>query len=137
MEISPWMYELLQQYGFWALLLISFIAATIFPLSSEIAMITSIALGLNWVEAVIACSIGNCLAVSFNYGLGIVIGKPLIPKLSKSRGGRKALLWVEKYGIYSLFLSWTPIFGDPITIFAGIFKFNLVCRLNFEIIYGH
>lgn len=126
MEISPWMYELLQQYGFWALLLISFIAATIFPLSSEIAMITSIALGLNWVEAVIACSIGNCLAVSFNYGLGFVIGKPLIPKLESSRGGRKALRWVEKYGIYSLWLSWTPIFGDPITIAAGVFKFSLL-----------
>ena len=89
-------------------------------------MIASIAMGLNWVEAVIACSIGNCLAVSFNYGMGVVIGKPLIPKISKSKGGKKALVWVEKYGIYSLFLSWTPIFGDPITIAAGIFKFNLV-----------
>ena len=120
------MYDFLQQYGFWALLIISFIAATIVPLSSEIAMITSIALGLNWVEAVIACSIGNCLAVSFNYALGAIIGKPLIPKLERSKGGRKALSWVEKYGIYSLFLSWTPIVGDPITIAAGIFRHKLL-----------
>jgi membrane protein YqaA with SNARE-associated domain len=126
MELSPWMYDLLQQYGFWALLVISFIAATIFPLSSEIAMIASIAFGLYWVEAVIACSIGNCLAVSFNYGLGVVIGKPMIPRLERSKGGRKALGWVKKYGIYSLWLSWTPIFGDPITIAAGVFKFKLL-----------
>jgi len=126
MELSPWMYDLLQQYGFWALIVISFIAATIIPLSSEIAMITSIAFGLNWVEAVIACSIGNCLAVSFNYGLGAIVGKPLLPKLERSKGGRKALSWVKKYGVYSLFLSWTPIVGDPITIAAGIFKYKLV-----------
>ncbi|KQC12108.1 MAG: hypothetical protein APR54_10035 [Candidatus Cloacimonas sp. SDB] len=126
MELSAWMLDFLQQYGFWALLVISFIAATIFPLSSEIAMVTAIVFGLNWVEAVIACSIGNCLAVSFNYGLGVVIGKPLIPKLENSRGGRKALSWVKKYGVYSLLLSWTPIFGDPITIAAGIFRLKLV-----------
>ena len=126
MELSPWMFDLLQQYGFWALLLISFIAATIFPLSSEIAMIASIAMGLNWVEAVIACSIGNCLAVSFNYGFGAIIGKPLLPKLERSKGGRKALVWVKKYGVYSLFMSWTPIFGDPITIAAGIFRFRIL-----------
>jgi len=124
-ELSAWMLDFLQQYGFWALLVISFIAATIIPLSSEIAMVTAIVFGLNWIEAVIACSIGNCLAVSFNYGLGAVIGKPLIPRLENSRGGRKALKWVKKYGIYSLLLSWTPVFGDPITIAAGIFRFKL------------
>ncbi len=126
MELSPWMFDLLQQYGFWALLLISFIAATIVPLSSEIAMVTSIVLGLNWVEAVVACSIGNCLACSLNYGMGAVIGKPLLPKLEKSKGGRTAKRWVEKYGLYSLLLSWTPIFGDPITIAAGIFRMNIL-----------
>ncbi|MBN2460924.1 MAG: DedA family protein [Candidatus Cloacimonetes bacterium] len=120
------MFDFLQQYGFWALLLISFIAATIFPLSSEAAMIASIVLGLNWVEAVIACSIGNCLAVSFNYMLGAIAGKPLLPRLEKSRGGRKARFWVEKYGIYSLWLSWTPILGDPITIAAGVFRLHLL-----------
>jgi len=125
MQIPPWMFDFLQAYGFWALLILSFVAATIIPLSSEVAMIASIIMGMNWVEAVIACSIGNCLAVSANYGIGIWIGKPLIPKLEKSRGGRKARKWVEKYGIYSLLLSWTPIFGDPITIAAGIFRLNL------------
>ena len=126
MELSPWMLEMLQQYGFWALLVISFVAATIVPLSSEVAMIASIVFGLNWIEAVAACSIGNCLAVSVNYGMGALIGKPLIPRLERSKGGRKAKNWVQKYGLYSLWLSWTPIFGDPITIAAGVFKLNLL-----------
>ena len=126
MELSPWMLEMLQQYGFWALLVISFVAATIVPLSSEVAMIASIVFGLNWIEAVAACSIGNCFAVSLNYGMGALIGKPLIPRLERSKGGRKAKNWVQKYGLYSLWLSWTPIFGDPITIAAGVFKLNLL-----------
>ena len=28
----------------------------------------------------------------------------------------------QKYGFWSLLLSWTPVIGDPITLIAGLFK---------------
>jgi membrane protein YqaA with SNARE-associated domain len=30
----------------------------------------------------------------------------------------------QKYGYWSLLLSWTPIIGDPITLIAGLLKEN-------------
>lgn len=31
----------------------------------------------------------------------------------------------DKYGGYSLLLSWVPIIGDPITFIAGVLKYDL------------
>ena len=36
----------------------------------------------------------------------------------------KAAVIYQKYGFWSLLLSWTPIIGDPITLIAGLFKEN-------------
>nr|HPR17673.1 DedA family protein [Candidatus Cloacimonadota bacterium] len=54
------------------------------------------------------------------------VGKPLIPKLEKSKNRRRALRYISKYGSWSLLLSWTPFLGDPLTIAAGIFRENFL-----------
>ena len=36
----------------------------------------------------------------------------------------KGQKYFNKYGGYSLLLSWVPIIGDPITFIAGIVKYN-------------
>ena len=33
--------------------------------------------------------------------------------------------WYEKWGRWTLLLSWAPFIGDPITVIAGIFKVPL------------
>jgi len=38
----------------------------------------------------------------------------------------KAQKTYQKYGYWSLLLSWVPIIGDPITLIAGLLKENLV-----------
>ena len=58
--------------------------------------------------------------------MGFLIGKPLIPKLEKSKSGRKALEYSTKYGTWSLLISWVPFLGDPLTIAAGIFRVNFL-----------
>ena len=126
MNLSPWMIDLIQNYGFWALMLVSFIAATILPFSSAASLFVAMSVGMPISSALIACSIGNSAGCAFNYGLGYIIGKPLIPKLEKSKGGRKAIFYTQKYGTWSLLVTWTPILGDPITIAAGIFRINII-----------
>ena len=32
----------------------------------------------------------------------------------------------QKYGFWSLLLSWVPVIGDPITLIAGLLKENFV-----------
>jgi len=124
MELAPWMSDLIINYGFVALMIVSFVAATILPFSSEAALSVGILAGVPVTGAIIACSIGNCAACSFNYGLGALFSNP--EKIQQKKSGKKAYEWVKKYGWSSLLLSWLPIIGDPITIVAGIFRMNLV-----------
>lgn len=128
-ELPLWMSDFIQNYGFWALMLSSFIAATLFPASSSALMFAAMAAGMSPLMAFISASVGNSFGCAVNYWLGYLIGKPLIPKLQRSRSGRKAIDYTQKYGVWSLFISWAPFIGDPITIAAGIFRisfFNFV-----------
>lgn len=126
MTLPLWMLEFIQNYGTIALFVTSFIAATIVPASSAAILLGALAIGAPPVPSLIACSVGNSLGCAANYWLGYLIGKPLIPKLEKSRSGRKALQYTNKYGTWSLLISWAPFIGDPITIAAGIFRINFL-----------
>lgn len=123
-------------YGWMALLFLSFAAATIIPLSSEAALVAGIASGIPPAEAVIACSIGNCAACALNYALGRFIRDTFHARLAASRSGKVALSWMERYGMWSLLLSWLPVVGDPLTIVAGVLRvpavsfFAIVCTLR-------
>lgn len=126
MTLPIWMLEFIQNYGIIALFVTSFIAATIVPASSAAILLAALAAKAPVVPAFIACSVGNSLGCAANYWMGYLVGKPLIPKLEKSKSGRKALEYTTKYGTWSLLVSWTPFLGDPITIAAGIFRVNFL-----------
>ena len=118
--------ELIRDYGGPGLLVVSFIAATIFPLSSEAAVYGAVKAGMPWVEVLVWASIGNCLGVTLNYGLGRWGSEKALPKIMESRSGRSAMQWSERYGKWILLLSWLPIIGDPLTIIAGLMRVNLL-----------
>ncbi|MCF6330137.1 MAG: VTT domain-containing protein [Sulfurimonas sp.] len=75
-------------------------------------------------SALIFASSGNILAIILNYFLGFWLYKKTKNKLKSSKIGRKSLVYGHKYGIYTLFLSWLPIIGDPITLVAGLLRIN-------------
>ncbi len=104
----------------------AFAAATILPFSSEAAVAAAVLGGIDPVSVLIWASVGNCLACLLNYGIGFLFHDWSRKKLRRSRFGRKSLIWVKKYGFWSLLLSWAPLIGDPITIVAGLFKLRLL-----------
>lgn len=126
MSLPLWMSDFIANYGIIALFITSFIAATIVPASSAAILLAALAAKAPAIPAFIACSVGNSLGCAANYWMGYFIGKPLIPKLEKSKSGRKALEYSERYGTWSLLISWTPFLGDPLTIAAGIFRVNFL-----------
>lgn len=103
-----------------SLALVSFFAATLLPFSSEAALFAGIAAGVPTLNAVVACSIGNCLACLLNYKIGEWLRDKMQMKMENSRGGRLSLNWMRRYGKASLLLSWLPIIGDPLTVVAGM-----------------
>ena len=107
------------------LFIISFLAATILPLSSEIVLTTMLLTNLFEKNLLlILASSGNILGSVFNWYLGqkITIFQdrkwfPVSPKqLNKSQK------YFQKYGLWSLLLAWVPVIGDPLTLLAGLLK---------------
>lgn len=109
-----------------ALFVSAFLAATILPLSSEVAFVAAISNDMEINSALIYATSGNVLAIILNYFLGFWLYDKTKTKLKSSKIGRKSLLYGHKYGVVALFLSWLPIIGDPITLVAGIFRINFL-----------
>lgn len=126
--------EFLLDYGLLGLFLASFLAATLLPFSSELAVIGAVSIGFSKVDVLIWASAGNVLACIFNYGLGYYFRKKTLPKIQASNWGQKALRSWEKYGYWSLLLNWAPLIGDPITVAAGLGRFNFLYFLCFVLL---
>ena len=111
--------------SYFQLLIISFLAATILPFSSEVVLTTMfLSNSFETYLLLIFASIGNILGSITNWYLGkkITIFQdrkwfPVSPgQLSRSQK------YFQKYGLWSLLLAWVPIIGDPITLLAGVLK---------------
>lgn len=103
---------------------IAFGAATLLPLQSE-AMLTGLLLADYPPTVLIAVAgAGNVLGSIVNW----VIGR----QLEKFRHRRwfpvndtqldRAQLWYQRYGKWSLLLSWAPVVGDALTVVAGVLR---------------
>ena len=76
-------------------------------------------------DALLYASLGNCIAVLVNYGLGYFLYQAMHTKIENSKIGKKAYAYAKKYGYFSLLLSPLPIIGDPITLAAGLIRLNV------------
>jgi membrane protein YqaA with SNARE-associated domain len=115
----------IEEYGYWGLLLFCLLAATIVPISSEGAVAGALALKMKALPVLVWASVGNILGTVVNYFFGIWIGQKWVEKkIAKST--KKAYEIAHNYGWWSLLLSWLPIIGDPITIAAGVLRWNFV-----------
>ena len=114
------MIEALVEAGPFGLFAVSFLAATLVPLSSEAALVAALTAGVPVVPALVAASLGNSLACVVNYGLGWFFRERMQARMQRGRSGRRAFAWMERFGPLSLLGSWLPVVGDPLTVVAGI-----------------
>ena len=103
--------------------------ATIIPFGSEAYFITLLSIGkYNNLLLLIFASLGNILGSIFNWLCGYYanyfIKKQWFPiKNTMIDKGNKIF---NKYGKWSLLLSWVPFIGDPITFVAGTLRYPIV-----------
>ena len=112
-----------------SLFISSLLSSTILPGHSEIMLTTFILLEkYSQFLLIFFASLGNILGSIINWYLGFYvtkfINKSWFPFEKKQLD--KAFSWYLKYGKWSLFLSWVPIIGDPLTIVAGMFRIPLI-----------
>jgi len=109
-----------------ALFFSAFLAATIFPFSSEVAFITALANDMPFLNAMLFASSGNILAIIVNYWFGYWLYDKTKSKLQSSKSGSWSLEYGHKYGYFILLFSWLPIIGDPLTLVAGVLRLNFI-----------
>ena len=112
-----------------SLFISSFLSSTILPGHSEITLTTFILLKkYSQFLLIFFASLGNILGSVINWYLGLYItkfiSKSWFPFTKKQLD--KVSLWYLKYGKWSLFFSWVPFIGDPLTIVAGMFRVPLI-----------
>ncbi len=87
-------------------------------------MLVALENGMSQLNALVFASLGNISAIILNYVLGFWLYEKMKLKLQASKIGRKSFDIGHKYGYISVFLSWIPIVGDPLTIVAGLLRIN-------------
>lgn len=112
-------------YGLAGLTLIAFLAATLLPLSSEVAVLVALHLGLAPGAVFFWASVGNSAGALSNYLLGRCLTRPTLERLCTTRWGPAAIAWVQRYGGWSLLGSCLPLLGDPLMLGSGIFRLPL------------
>lgn len=111
--------------NYFYLFFIAFISATLLPMGSEAFLLFNLSSGHNIYLVLLVATFGNTLGSIVNYGIGFKGEKYLLSKkILKEKHLIKSKNYFDKYGGYSILLSWLPVIGDPITFVAGVLKYN-------------
>jgi membrane protein YqaA with SNARE-associated domain len=113
---------------------VAFLAATLFPAQSELALAGLLAAGrYDPGLLILAATAGNVLGSAANW----VVGRYLhrfrdrrwfpIPGAALNKAERSYRRW----GYWTLLLSWVPVIGDPLTLVAGLLRTPLWLFLGF------
>jgi len=107
------------------LFMAALLAATIVPMQSETVLAGLLLTGdypAFWLLAVASC--GNILGAALNWWLGRFIERfrhcTWFPVTEHRLN--QAQRWYQRYGKWSLLLSWMPLIGDPLTVAAGVMR---------------
>lgn len=122
------MTEYLLQYGLYGLFVLSFLAATVFPIASEAGLAALLLAGMDPVACVLTATTGNTLGSVTTWGIGKWSGESFLARLLRlsPKERERARKIFARYGPWSLLLAWMPIIGDPLCLVAGLMDLPLI-----------
>ena len=106
-------------------------AATVLPFYSEVVLVTMLGAGLSPLGLWLAATTGNTLGAVINWAIGWkyahLAGTRWLPiseaHMKRARG------WFDRYGYWTLLLSWMPVGGDALTFVGGIMRVRILVFL--------
>lgn len=111
--------------GYLGLFLSSFIAATFLPMQSEAVLVALLLAGkLPVMTLLVVASVGNVLGSVVNWLLGRYVERWRDRRWFPVPADKlqRAQVAYQRYGYWSLLLSWVPVIGDPLTLAAGVMR---------------
>jgi membrane protein YqaA with SNARE-associated domain len=109
------------------LFLTALAAATLLPVSSEVLLLALLGADLDPAALWLTATLGNTLGAVINWFIGSKIsdhaGSRWVPVSSASL--ERASRWFNRYGVWTLLLSWLPVIGDALTVIGGIMRVRL------------
>lgn len=111
--------------GLVGLVLASFLAATLVPLSSEAVLFAYLKLNPDYaLPAIALATIGNTAGGMTSYALGRLF--PARRKVSE-----QTLRLLRRFGPAATFFAWLPLVGDALCLAAGWLRINWLAALGF------
>ena len=105
----------------------AFIAATLLPVGSELALYAMLHRGFDPTILVLVATLGNTAGACVNWLLGKYLAQLQHKRWFYFRPEQvaRAQLYFGRYGKWSLLLAWLPVVGDLLTLAAGILQVRL------------
>ncbi|MEZ4721505.1 MAG: YqaA family protein [Flavobacteriales bacterium] len=114
------------ELGYLGLFLATFLAATVFPFSSEFVLAGMLVAGYDAKLCLMVATFGNWLGGMSSYYLGWLGNLNRIKKwlrtdeMSIDRWQSR----IQRFGSWMALLCWTPLLGDVIAVALGVFRVN-------------
>lgn len=115
------------EYGYWGLLLASFLSATVLPFSSEAVLAGMIYAGGDPLISVVVATFGNTIGGMSSYWIGH-LGKLEWMERHLKISEHRLNEWlpkVQRYGSFLAVLSFAPAIGDAIPVALGFLRTNV------------
>ena len=116
--------EWLEGLGYLGLFVGTFLAATIFPFSSDALYLAILAAMKDPMGCLIAGTLGNWLGSVASYWIGWIAKWEWIEKWFKVKHEtlQKQKVRIDKYGAWLALLAWVPLIGDLLAIALGFYR---------------
>ena len=114
----------LENLGFLGLFIGTFLAATIFPFSSDVLYLAVLAATKDPVSCLIVGTLGNWLGSVLTYWIGWLGKWEWIEKWFKVKPEtlQKQKSYIDKYGVWLALICWILVIGDVIAIALGFYR---------------
>ena len=119
-------------WSVWGLFLSSFVSATLAPGGSEILLVYLLGVGEepDWLLWLVATT-GNTIGGLSSWLVGFLVSHGCLSpeRVMVAEKNQKVLLFLNRWGVSALLLSWMPVVGDLLCLLAGWFKLSVLASI--------